>query len=281
MSNNNKDDEEETTTKELWVDDPLILVKRWKNLNPVDKKASPTEKFNASARLIILVSGLASLLTRKWKYLGIGSIALVGMYWLTKNRQQQRRRNNRSNMIVEPPSSNMGNTNTNKKSQPPLRRQRPLHYGLLNRRFNPHAVVNDPIGNPDIYYPQQRRDPFHPNVHDRFQYREGIENPYDPIWMIGRQTPTSVTPVPYDPLGNEQTFFGFDSGLTDPAFSQNKYNSELEDRMMHYPRINYRNQVKPSTHQQQEQKREQNPFNFQPNRQDPRSEFFDGVPHYY
>lgn len=249
----------------LWIDDPLILVKKWKTLNPIDEQTSPTEKFNASARLIILASGLASLLTRKYKYLGIGSIALMGLYWLTRNK----RRNYHPNMIVGssslslPPSVLMGNSNRK-------RRQTSYHHDILNRGFNPHAVVNDPIGNPDIYQ-HGVRDPFHPNIHDKIQY-EGIDNPYDPIWIIGRQAPTSVTPVPYDPLGNEQTFFGFDSGLTDPAFSQNKYNSELEDRMMHYPRIEYKNQQQSSS-----SPNNNNAFGFQPNRQDPRSEFFDGV----
>ena len=38
--------------------------------------------------------------------------------------------------------------------------------------------------------------------------------------------------IPYDRLGNEQTYFGFNSNVMDPSFSENLYNSERMDRMV-------------------------------------------------
>jgi hypothetical protein len=236
----------------LWTHDTLILFKNISKLNPIDRDQSSVERFNASARLLMIISGVAAFVTKQWKYLGYGVAVMIIMNIIIRQKMKY---------ITKTDEDFMGELISKQQSTP----------------------INYPSSTSYVSYP--------------------IHNDVEPIHEFGYSPRRpNFTPVLYDlPLVNDQMQFGFlgsdASGDRSPSFSQNQFNSELEDRLMNYPNINYRHSTTPSlisnrnslekdgfdniVHVDQDTNGPGVVYDFRPNKKDPRCESFEGiVPHY-
>jgi hypothetical protein len=245
---------ERNSEHNLWTHDTSILFKNISKLNPIDRDQSSVERFNASARLLMIISGAAAIVTKQWKYLGYGAAVMIIMNIIIRQKMKYTSMTDKDFMgeLIS-------------KQQPT-----PINYPSPPSYVSSYPIHNDVDHVPKFGYPPRQ---------------------------------TSFTPVLYNlPLVNDQMGFGVhgsDASGSDrsSSFSQNQFNSELEDQLMNYPNINYRHST---THNRNflDTSLERDGFDniiqvdkdtngsdavygFRPNNKDPRCESYEGiVPHY-